>query len=129
MDEDFITEHVLPSLHRSNPINAFLLEDFNPSRHAHLSHAFPSNSSESETDMTLNALHEHLELTSRFFNNPLLSDVRLRVGKEIYFAHKFLLAKSSDVLATLLYSQHWTLNQSEILLEEQEECQGEVFEK
>ncbi|CAF4554090.1 unnamed protein product, partial [Rotaria magnacalcarata] len=77
----------------------------------------------------LNATCEHIELTSKFFNNIQFSDVRLRIGTNVYYAHKFILAKSSDVLATLLYSQHWTSNDSEIVLEEQDECQGDVFEK
>jgi phosphotransferase system IIA component len=84
---------------------------------------------ETGVEITLNATNEHVELTSKFFNNPQLSDIRLRVGTNIYYAHKFILAKSSDVLATLLYSQHWTSTEAEIQLEEQDECQGDVFEK
>ena len=129
MDDDFLAEHVLPSINRGNAASVLLLDELNQSSHSHLSHILASRSSETGSDMTLNALHEHVELTSKFFNNALLSDVRLRVGQQSYYAHKFILAKSSDVLATLLYSQHWTSDQSEILLEEQEECQGDVFEK
>ncbi|CAF0900046.1 unnamed protein product [Adineta ricciae] len=80
-------------------------------------------------EVTLNATNEHVESTSKFFNNPLFSDAYFRVGTQTYHVHKFILAKASDVLATLLYSQQWASSNGEILLEEQDECQGEVFEK
>ena len=127
MDDDFLAEHVLPLMSRSNTTNAALLDEVNSAVSVRDSH--PLVPSATGMDMTLNALNEHVELTSKFFNNSLLSDIRLRVGPNTYYAHKFILAKSSDVLATLLYSQHWTSAQAEIPLEEQDECQGDVFEK
>lgn len=127
MDDDFLAEHVLPLMDRSNTTNSVLLDQVNSGISVHDSHSLVPSAS--GMDMTLNALNEHVELTSKFFNNSLLSDIRLRVGPDSYYAHKFILAKSSDVLATLLYSQHWTSSGAEIPLEEQDECQGDVFEK
>ena len=127
MDDDFLAEHVLPLMNRSSTTNTVLLDQVNSGISAHDSHSLVPSAT--GMDMTLNALNEHVELTSKFFNNSLLSDIRLRVGPDSYYAHKFILAKSSDVLATLLYSQHWTSSEAEIPLEEQEECQGDVFEK
>jgi phosphotransferase system IIA component len=128
MDDDYLAEHVLPLM--NVPIYSTdiaideLIDSTNNNTH-HLS----SLTEENGVEITLNATNEHVELTSKFFNNPQLSDIRLRVGTNIYYAHKFILAKSSDVLATLLYSQHWTSTEAEIQLEEQDECQGDVFEK
>jgi hypothetical protein len=127
MDDDFLAEHVLPSMNRSNTTHTLLVDGVTSSND--IQHTRTSTSSETGIDLALNALNEHIESTSRFFNNALLSDIRLRVGTTIYYAHKFILAKSSDVLATLLYSQHWTSTENEIVLEEQDECQGDVFDK
>jgi hypothetical protein len=127
MDDDFLAEHVLPLMNRSNTTNAVLLDEVNSGISPHDSHSLVPSAA--GMDMTLNALNEHVALTSKFFNNSLLSDIRLRVGPDSYYAHKFILAKSSDVLATLLYSQHWTSAEAVIPLEEQDECQGDVFEK
>jgi len=128
MDDDYLAEHVLPSMNLPNhsadiPIDELINSTNNNTRH------LSSLTEETGVEITLNATNEHVELTSKFFNNPQLSDIRLRVGTNIYYAHKFILAKSSDVLATLLYSQHWTSTEAEIQLEEQDECQGDVFEK
>ena len=128
MDDYFIAEHVLPSIslhyHSVNISSDQPTQLNNPNVH----HSSPSII-ETGPETTLNATCEHIDLTSKFFNNIQFSDVRLRIGTNVYYAHKFILAKSSDVLATLLYSQHWTSNDSEIVLEEQDECQGDVFEK
>jgi hypothetical protein len=130
MDDDFLAEHVLPSINLPHPSTGVSLDDLIGSININTPHSLLLlSSSEADTDITLNATNEHVELTSKFFNNSLLSDIRLRVGMNIYYAHKFILAKSSDVLATLLYSQHWTSTEAEIPLEEQDECQGDVFEK
>ena len=65
-----------------------------------------------------------------FFHN-------LQIGEEKYYGHKFVLAKSSEVFRTMLYSQSWTQRVTssqadhgdpnhfglpEIDLEETEEC-------
>lgn len=66
---------------------------------------------------------------SQFFNQEALSDVKLKVGEDIFFAHKFVLAKSSDVFRTMLYESRWSQeNMAEIVLSETPECQS-VFEK
>jgi hypothetical protein len=127
MDDDFLAEHFLSVDQLDLPAEAFSGELIDPA-HNHAQPAIPSTA-DINMEITLNATNEHVELTSKFFNNPLLSDIRLRVGPITYHAHKFILAKSSDVLATLLYSQHWTSTEAEVLLEEQDECQGDVFEK
>lgn len=43
---------------------------------------------------------------TKFFNNPLLSDVILVVGNERYFAHKLILVRSSDVFERM-FSSDW----------------------
>jgi hypothetical protein len=129
MDDDFLAEHVLPLMNLPNPSADISLDELIDSTNNNGHHSILSSTVETSTEITLNATNEHVELTSKFFNNPILSDIRLRVGTNIYYAHKFILAKSSDVLATLLYSQHWTSKEAEILLEEQDECHGDVFEK
>lgn len=133
MEDDFLAENVLPPLmNHSNQTEDISLDELidstsnNNNNNSH--HVIPSNE-ELEAEITLNATNEHVELTSKFFNNPQLSDIRLHIGTNCYYAHKFILAKSSDVLATLLYSQHWTSTNNEIQLEEQDECHGDVFEK
>ncbi|CAF2345247.1 unnamed protein product [Rotaria sp. Silwood2] len=128
MDDDFLAEHVLPLMNLHNQDVDISNEQLLNVTNSNIDHSL-SSVLETGSEITLNATNEHVELTSKFFNNPQFSDIRLRVGTNIYYVHKFILAKSSDVLATLLYSQHWTSNESEILLEEQDECQGDVFEK
>ena len=129
MDDDFLAEHVLPLMNLPNPSADISLDELIDSTNLNAHHSSLTTTTDTGVEITLNATNEHVELTSKFFNNSQLSDIRLRVGTNIYYAHKFILAKSSDVLATLLYSQHWTSTESEILLEEQDECQGDVFEK
>jgi hypothetical protein len=128
MDDDFLAEHVLPLMNLPNPPVDISLDELINSTTIN-TRSLSSVTGEAGAEITLNATNEHVELTSKFFNNPQLSDIRLRVGTNLYYAHKFILAKSSDVLATLLYSRHWTSTQAEIQLEEQDECQGDVFEK
>lgn len=41
------------------------------------------------------------------YNDSELSDVTLSIGLRTYHAHKFVLAKSSDVLRTMLYKRKW----------------------
>ncbi|XP_076442077.1 BTB/POZ domain-containing protein 17-like [Babylonia areolata] len=43
---------------------------------------------------------------AKFFNNPLLSDVKLVVGNEQFFAHKLILVKASDVFERM-FSSEW----------------------
>ena len=61
---------------------------------------------------------------SKFYNVEDLSDITLVVGSTRYFAHKFVLAKSSDVFRTMLYEKDWSLGlKAEMELEELPECQ------
>ncbi|XP_070545485.1 BTB/POZ domain-containing protein 17-like [Ptychodera flava] len=46
-------------------------------------------------------------LTKELYNKPELSDVVLRVGKNDYHVHKFLLAHFSDVMKTMLMETRW----------------------
>lgn len=126
MDDDYLTEHVLPLMSRSNVNDDINLNELQPVSCLSSSNLFTCT--ELGMEMTMNALSDHVDLTSRYFNNTLLSDIRLKIGCDVYHAHKFILAKSSDVFATLLYSQHWT-SAEEIVLEEEHECQGDIFEK
>ncbi|CAF0910544.1 unnamed protein product [Didymodactylos carnosus] len=118
MDDDYLCENALQSS-STNTTTAINMSDDG--------HGYDEGLGE----ITLHAMSDHVESTTKFFNNSQLSDVYIKVGNRSYYAHKFILAKSSDVLQTLLYSSHWQneQNQHEIILEEQEECQGEVFEK
>lgn len=128
MEDDFLAEHVLPLMNLTNPSEDISLDELIDSTNINSRHLI-STREDPSVEITLNATNEHVESTSKFFNNPQLSDIRIRIGTNVYYAHKFILAKSSDVLATLLYSQHWTSTNGEIQLEEQDECQGDVFEK
>ena len=128
MDDDFLAEHVLPSMNLANPSVDISFDEFNNLTINNTNHQLSLTRNLGE-EITLNAINEHIDLTSKYYNNPQLSDIHLRIGKNLYYAHKFILAKSSDVLATLLYSNHWTSTENEIQLEEQDECQGEIFEK
>ena len=42
---------------------------------------------------------------ARFYNNEMLSDVRLKVGDQVYMAHKLVLARASDVFEKMLTSK------------------------
>ncbi|CAF4339504.1 unnamed protein product, partial [Rotaria magnacalcarata] len=82
MDDDFIAEHVLPSIslhyHSVNISSDQPIESNNPNVH----HSSPSII-ETGIETTLNATCEHIELTSKFFNNIQFSDVRLRIGTNV----------------------------------------------
>ena len=65
---------------------------------------------------------------SQFFNTDELSDVNISVGDSHFYAHRFVLAKSSDVFRTMLYGEQWKqTGEGEIILNESAECQT-VFE-
>ncbi|KAK3740983.1 hypothetical protein RRG08_005674 [Elysia crispata] len=78
-----------------------------------------------------------IQNVGQFYNTQDMSDVILKIGEEKYYGHKFVLAKSSEVFRTMLYSQSWTQRVAsvtadsgnpnhfglpEIELEESEEC-------
>ncbi|XP_048243823.1 BTB/POZ domain-containing protein 17-like isoform X2 [Haliotis rufescens] len=61
---------------------------------------------------------------SQFYNQEALSDVQLKIGKDTYYAHKFVLAKSSEVFRAMLYESRWTQPvKPEVELNESPECQ------
>lgn len=65
---------------------------------------------------------------SQFFNQSDLSDVSIIVGDQNFYAHKFVLAKSSDVFKTMLYGDSWAQNEAhELILTESDECRA-VFD-
>lgn len=65
-----------------------------------------------------------IQNVGQFYNQQDISDVILKIGKETYYGHKFVLAKSSEVFRTMLYNKNWSQSGlPEIVLEETEECQ------
>ncbi|XP_063958253.1 BTB/POZ domain-containing protein 17-like isoform X1 [Lytechinus pictus] len=63
---------------------------------------------------------------TRFYNNPQLSDIKLKVGFEEFNAHKLVLVRCSEVFERM-FSADWSgKNKKEIELVEEPEC-TEVF--
>ncbi|XP_039265336.2 galectin-3-binding protein-like [Styela clava] len=58
---------------------------------------------------------------SKYFNNPEMSDVTLKLGETRYYAHKFVLGLMSDVFRTMC-SQRWDGDHNELEIQECEEC-------
>jgi hypothetical protein len=74
---------------------------------------------------TLRDESNFIQNVGQFYNQQDISDVLLKIGKEKYYAHRFVLAKSSDVFRTMLYDKNWTqAGLPEIVLEETDECQA-----
>ncbi|KAL8622191.1 hypothetical protein ACOMHN_052993 [Nucella lapillus] len=79
---------------------------------------------QSET-VTLKDKNEFIQNVSQFFNQEDISDVILKVGDNTFFAHRFVLAKSSEVFRTMLYDKRYgQAGHPELLLDESEECQS-----
>lgn len=58
----------------------------------------------------------------RFFNNPLMSDIKLKVDFETFHAHKLVLVRSSEVFERM-FSSDWTdPTKQEVELVEEPEC-------
>lgn len=73
---------------------------------------------------TLRDENNFIQNVSQFFNQEDISDLVLKVGSKKFFAHKFVLAKSSEVFRTMLYDKRWQqAGLPEVDLEESEECQ------
>ncbi|XP_070572131.1 BTB/POZ domain-containing protein 17-like [Ptychodera flava] len=83
-----------------------------------------------ETDVEIHgSLVDFADELKSFYNNPTMSDITLKVGNLSFYAHKFMLAKSSDVLQTMLTSSNWGESQQcEVRLEESEECSEKFAE-
>ncbi|XP_072030937.1 BTB/POZ domain-containing protein 17-like isoform X3 [Amphiura filiformis] len=68
--------------------------------------------------------NERLALTdlTRFFNNQMLSDIKLRVGFNVYYAHKLILVRASEVFERMFSSQWTDPSKPEVELVEEPEC-------
>ena len=74
-----------------------------------------ANHEEEEIDETIELTgkdcygNERLALAdlAKFYNNQLLSDIQLRVGFNVYYAHKLILVRASEVFERMFSSQ-WT---------------------
>lgn len=87
------------------------------------------NDEDETTDTVLRDEATFIQNVSQFYDQQMLSDVILKIGDLKFFAHKFVLAKSSDVFMKMLYEQPWSQNVTEeVELMEAPECQA-VFDK
>jgi len=88
-----------------------------------------SNPEADGSDTVLRDQETFIQNVGQFYNQQMLSDVILRIGDLKFSAHKFVLAKSSDVFMKMLYDHSWSQNVTEeIELTETDECQM-VFDK
>ncbi|XP_041356923.1 BTB/POZ domain-containing protein 17-like isoform X2 [Gigantopelta aegis] len=77
-----------------------------------------------DQDHILRDESDFIDNVSQFFNQEEISDVKLKVGSTTFFAHKFVLAKSSEVFRTMLYNKEWTqAGMTEVQLNESTECE------
>ena len=66
---------------------------------------------------------------AQFYNQTDLADATLRVDDTTYPAHRFVLAKSSDVFRAMLYDEAWSdTREKEMTLNESPECTA-VFDR
>ncbi len=95
-----------------------------------LQQEFPPETCESQSmDQVLKDEPDFIQNVSQFYNQEALSDVILKIGDLKFYAHKFVLAKSSEVFMKMLYEQPWSHNvKEEISLQEEPECQA-IFDK
>ncbi|XP_052078674.1 BTB/POZ domain-containing protein 17-like isoform X1 [Mytilus californianus] len=85
------------------------------------------NDDEHETN--LKDERSFIENISKFYGQTDLRDITLNIGDDSYSAHKFVLAKDSDVFRAMLYDDNWSKdNQTELALSETPECRA-VFDK
>jgi hypothetical protein len=128
MDDDYFTNNI-QSNNLINPVNG-------------------ASNEKSNNEILLRSIEEHMQNTSQYFNNQVLSDIIINMNQKRFYAHKFILCKSSDVFYTMLMKKHWinstkklkndndeasssNSNENlidEITLVESEEC-TKVFEK
>ena len=128
MDDDYFTNNIQCN-NLMNPVNG-------------------ESNEKSNNEILLRAVEEHLHNTSQYFNNQILSDIVINTNNKRFYAHKFILCKSSDVFYTMLMKKHWSNSSckklkndtdadtsdsnenqiEEITLVETEEC-TKVFEK
>lgn len=92
----------------------------------------PGPSSTCSKTIPLDGLHcygnerQMLQDQAKFFNNPLLSDVVLKVGDRVFYAHKFILIRSSDVFERMFSSDWQDHSKKELELTEESIC-NDVF--
>ncbi|ESP02912.1 hypothetical protein LOTGIDRAFT_177842 [Lottia gigantea] len=60
----------------------------------------------------------------KFYNNPVLSDIKLVVGGQKYYSHKLILVKCSDVFERMFSSDWSDENLKEVELKEDSICIG-----
>jgi hypothetical protein len=128
MDDDYFTNNI-QSNNLINPVNG-------------------ASNEKSNNEILLRSIEEHMQNTSQYFNNQVLSDIIINMNQKRFYAHKFILCKSSDVFYTMLMKKHWIKSTKklkndndeasssnsnenlidEITLVESEEC-TKVFEK
>lgn len=81
---------------------------------------------EEVTNPTLEEVNDESAVSSRFeelFNCPLFSDIKLNIGDDQYYAHKFLLVTASEVFNAMLNEERWKESrQPEVELNETDEC-------
>ena len=65
--------------------------------------------------------------TASLFNKPEMSDIKLKVGDQTFYAHRLVLCSASDVFAKMLGTNWLESKQKELILGEEEEC-VKVFE-
>ncbi len=66
--------------------------------------------------------------TSNLFNKPDLSDIKLKVGDQTFYAHRLVLCSASDVFAKMLGPDWIESLKNELTLQEEEEC-VKVFDR
>ncbi|CAK9303723.1 unnamed protein product [Gordionus sp. m RMFG-2023] len=59
---------------------------------------------------------------AKFFNNPWLSDILIRVGEEKFYAHKLILVRASEVFERMLSDEWNDSPEKELILIEEKEC-------
>ncbi|XP_067676062.1 BTB/POZ domain-containing protein 17-like isoform X1 [Haliotis asinina] len=77
-------------------------------------------------NLTLETIKDEAAFVSRFsalYNSSNLSDLVLRVGRDRYYSHRFILITASDVFEAMLNQRRWVESQEpEIDLTEDPEC-------
>ena len=66
--------------------------------------------------------------TSTLFNKPELSDIKLKVGDQTFYAHRLILCSGSEVFAKMLGSNWLESKKKELTLQEDEDC-VKVFDR
>lgn len=67
--------------------------------------------------------------TASLFKKPDLSDLKLKVGDNSYYAHKLILCAGSEVFNRMLSGSEWSESSNqELVLQEDEEC-VKIFER